>query len=148
MTALPRYGWAHFACHAQSDLKNPSASHLLLVDHQDRPLTVQDLTGLQLQHAELAFLSACTTARTGTAMPDEPIHLAAACQLAGYRHVIASLWPISDPDTVGVAKSFYTTITETSVNQAAAALHRATCDLRARHRQQPSIWAPYTHTGP
>ncbi|WP_156685605.1 CHAT domain-containing tetratricopeptide repeat protein [Mycobacterium sp. Marseille-P9652] len=148
MTALPLHGWAHFACHALSDLKNPSASFLLLGDYHDRPLSVQDLSELKLPHAELAFLSACTTARTGATLPDEPIHLAAACQLAGYRHVIASLWPISDLDTVGLAKNFYTTITETTVNQAAAALHHATCDLRARHRQQPSIWAPYTHTGP
>ena len=78
---------------------DPSASHLLLADYQSRPLTAVDLTRARLQGVELAFLSACTTARASAVLPDEPIHLAAACQLAGYRHVIATLWPISDVDT-------------------------------------------------
>jgi hypothetical protein len=89
--ALPHYSWVHFSCHAESDPTDPSASHLLLADYRTRPLTVVDLTEARLQGVDLAFLSACTTARTG-AMLDEPIHLAAACQLAGYRHVVASLW--------------------------------------------------------
>jgi CHAT domain-containing protein len=132
----------HFACHGQSDLDNPSAGHLLLTD---RPLTVIDLTRTRLPDAELAFLSACNTARTGANLPDEPIHLAAACQLAGYRHVIASLWPISDNDTAWIANRFYTTVTTTD---AASALHHATRALRATNRDQPHLWAPYTHTGP
>ena len=72
--ALPAYPWVHFSCHGESDLNDPSASHLLLADYQTRPLTVHDMAGARLQGAELAFLSACTTARTGTALPDEPIH--------------------------------------------------------------------------
>lgn len=106
-SALPDHDCVHFACHGYSDLDNPSASYLLLAD---RPLSVTDLTHMRLPNAELAFLSACTTARAGTALPDEPIHLAAACQLAGYRHVIASLWPISDTDTVWLAETFYGTV--------------------------------------
>jgi len=98
----------------------------------------------------LAFLSACTTARTGLALPDEPIHLAAACQLAGYRHVIASLWPIGDADTATLTTDFYTILlsAQNPPTSPAVALHHATCRLRAHHRNQPSHWAPYTHTGP
>jgi CHAT domain-containing protein len=112
---------------------------------------VIDLTHTRLPHAELAFLSACTTARTGAKLPDEPIHLAAACQLAGYRHVIASLWPISDTDTAWLTKRFYTTLnttTTTTATKTATALHHATRDLRAIHRLRPHLWAPYTHIGP
>ncbi|MEX5258606.1 CHAT domain-containing protein, partial [Kocuria arenosa] len=65
LAALPGHPLVHFACHGHSDLANPSASHLLLNDHQTRPLTVLDLIAAHLPAAELAFLSACTTARTG-----------------------------------------------------------------------------------
>ncbi len=66
LTALPHARLAHFACHGLADLANPSASHLLLADHRLRPLTVTDIGGLRLENANLAFLSACSTARPGT----------------------------------------------------------------------------------
>jgi hypothetical protein len=151
-TALPNHRWAHFSCHGATDLDDPSASHLLLTDYQTQPLTVLDLTHARLEHVELAFLSACTTARTGATLPDEPIHLAAACQLAGYQHVIATLWPISDTDAARITKHVYTTLTSNTnqphPNHAATALHTATRQLRPLYPQQPSRWAPYTHTGP
>jgi CHAT domain-containing protein len=149
--ALPHYSWVHFSCHGESDLTDPSASFLLLADYRTRPLTVVDLTEARLQGVELAFLSACTTARTGVALLDEPIHLAAACQLAGYRHVVASLWPIGDADTASLTERFYTILTTTTpstADAAATALHLATRRLRALNRTHPSHWAPYTHTGP
>jgi CHAT domain-containing protein len=145
--ALPHHTWVHFSCHGESDLSDPSASHLLLADYRTRPLTVVDLTEARLQGAELAFLSACTTARSGAALPDEPIHLAAACQLAGYRHVVASLWPIRDADTAWLTERFYATLTD-PIPATATALHHATRQLRSINRARPSHWAPYTHTGP
>jgi CHAT domain-containing protein len=76
--------------------------------------------------------------------------LAAACQLAGYRHVIASLWPIGDADTATLTTNFYTTLltAPTTPTNPAVALHHATRTLRDPNRDQPSHWAPYTHTGP
>jgi CHAT domain-containing protein len=65
LAALPAGRWAHFACHGASDLTNPSASCLLLTDHQQRPLTVVDVARLRLDGAGLAFLSACSTAQPG-----------------------------------------------------------------------------------
>ncbi len=153
MAALPAHAWAHFSCHGQSNLDDPSASHLLLADHQTRPLTVLDLTHARLEGAELAFLSACTTARTGSRLPDEPIHLAAACQLAGYRHVIASLWPIGMTDTAWLTEYFYHSLTPAgdvsigAASNAAAALHDGIRRLRAIYRASPSRWAPFSHSG-
>jgi tetratricopeptide (TPR) repeat protein len=144
---VPTHAWAHFACHG-APLEYVSGSHLLL---QGGDLTAMDLTHIDLAEAELAFLSACTTAAVGARVPDEPINLAGACQLAGYRHVVGSLWPISDADTVWLAETFYGAALSATKNQAddaAEALHEATRQLRAINRDHPYLWAGYTHTGP
>jgi CHAT domain-containing protein len=148
--ALPHCPWAHFACHGQSDLADPSASHLLLHDHQAKPLNVVDVTRLWLDRAELAFLSACSTSRSGARLADEAIHLAAAFQLAGYRHVIATLWPIGDRPAVRIATNIYRTLTSEDTDDvaiAAEALHAATRRQRAIQLDRPSTWAAHLHNG-
>jgi tetratricopeptide (TPR) repeat protein len=150
LAALPAARWAHFACHGASDLTNPSASHLLLTDHRQRPLTVVDVARLRLD-AELAFLSACSTARPGGRLADEAIQLASAFQLAGYRQVIGTLWPIGDQDAVDLADDVYTDLTADAYSgtvDAAAALHTVTRQLRDRWwKQRPSVWASHIHSG-
>jgi tetratricopeptide (TPR) repeat protein len=152
--ALPAHPWAHFACHGASDLRNPSASRLLLNDHQSHPFTVLDLSHAALDDAELAFLSACTTAHPGIVLPDEPVHLAAACQLAGYRHVIATLWPVRDVDALHMTRAVYSSLVEAEgaatagADGASLALHRATRRLRSLTVHEPSRWASHVHLGP
>ncbi|MGO9724317.1 MAG: CHAT domain-containing protein [Streptosporangiaceae bacterium] len=150
--AMPRYPWAHFACHAANRLDNPSASCLLLHDYADRPLTVLSVARLSLDHAELAFLSACSTARTGAALPDEAINLGSAFQLAGYREVVATLWPVADRPAVCLAAMFYETLSAAgtaaeTADGAAMALHQATRRLRGTLADQPSAWAAHVHSG-
>jgi hypothetical protein len=142
---LPAARWAHFACHGAPDPADPSASRLLLTDHQARPLTVLDVTRLRLHDAELAFLSACSTARPGGRLTDEAIHLASAFQLAGYRHVIATLWPIGDQHAVDITEDIYTTLATTG--DAAAAVHTAAHESRSRWDRMPSVWASHIHVG-
>uniref|UniRef100_UPI0010418B95 CHAT domain-containing protein n=1 Tax=Protofrankia symbiont of Coriaria ruscifolia TaxID=1306542 RepID=UPI0010418B95 len=149
LAALPGARWAHFACHGHADLENPSASRLLLTDHQQRPLTVVDVARLRLDTAELAFLSACSTAQPGV-LTDEVIHLASAFQLAGYRHVIGTLWPINDQHAVDIATDIYTTLPPpgNSTIDAAAVLHATTRRIRDRWgREQPWVWASHIHSG-
>jgi CHAT domain-containing protein len=145
LAALPGARWAHFACHGSSDLADPSASHLLLADHEERPLTVVEVARLRLDDAELAFLSACSTARPGARLADEAIHLASAFQLAGYRHVIGTLWPIGDRHAVDVAADVYTAIAATG--DVAGSVHTVTRRLRNRWIDDPSIWASHIHVG-
>ena len=145
LAALPYARWAHFACHGFSDMANPSASRLLLTDHRDLPLTVVDVARLRLDDAELAFLSACSTARPGRQLTGEAIHLASALQLAGYRHVVGTLWPIGDRQAVDIAEDIYTTLTGTG--DVASAVHTATRQLRNTWRDMPSVWASHTHSG-
>ena len=94
---MPGYPWAHFACHAEASLPGTVASHLLLQDYASKPLTVLDIAGLRLEQAEVvALLSACSTATTGGALPDEAINLASAHSIASYGRVIATLWPVDN----------------------------------------------------
>jgi CHAT domain-containing protein len=149
---LQNHSWVHFACHGSSDLADPSASCLLLTDWQTHPLTVLDLTGMRLTATELAFLSACSTARGGATLPDEAIHLAGACALAGYGHVIAALWPIRDADAVRVTNAVYARLAEEPERRDhALAMHTAIRALRDGYAEsltdQPSRWASHTHTG-
>ena len=153
--ALPGHRWVHFSCHARTDVNDPAKSALLLTDHQTRPLTVADLSALRLDRAELAVLSACSTALTGARLPDEPIHLSAACQLAGYRHVIATIWPLNDDIAAYATGIIYRSLATTTAgaaaldaDQAAAATHHATRTLRHQLPDQPSLWAMLIHTGP
>jgi CHAT domain-containing protein len=159
IAGLPGHAWAHIACHAVTDPDRPALSQLLLADHQDDPFTVLDLTGLALPNPDLLYLSACTTARTGRGSLDEPVHFAAAAQLAGYRHVIATLWPLyDDAEPAGII--YGDLAHEGHPNTwdaagAAAAVHHATHHLREashRPRETPRVpihaWATHIHLGP
>ncbi|MBO2458465.1 CHAT domain-containing protein [Actinomadura violacea] len=154
LAALADCPIAHFACHGVSDPSDPSGGRLLLADHEDAPLTVADLGPLDLRHARLAYLSACGTARVADRLvPDEGATLASAFQLAGYPHVIGTLWEIGDEVAARVAEAFYTTLTRDAapglpdVGRSAAALHRAVRAVRAERPGTPSLWAAHLHTG-
>ena len=128
----------HFAGHGLSHNSDPSRSCLLLEDWEGNPLTVRDLRDHKLQENPpfLGYLSACST---GTNMVndlvDEGIHLVSAFQLAGFRHVIGTLWEVSDSYCVDIAASLYKTISEEGMTDLTICrgLHRAVRALRDRH---------------
>ena len=150
--ALGQHGIVHLACHGYAELRDPSTSRLLLHDHVANPLTLHTITRLDLQHARLAYLSACSTTDTNQEQADEATHLTAAFQLAGYRSVIGTLWPINDQTAVTVATDFYTGVTADRTRPvdhrlAAEALHHAVRKLRDAYPMLPSRWAAYIHSG-
>ncbi|MEV0027837.1 tetratricopeptide repeat protein [Nocardia sp. NPDC050793] len=156
LEVLPTHAIVHFACHGFSDPTDPSRSRLLLHDHSSNPLTVAALATLHLDHAQLAYLSACETALTAnTKLVDEAIHLTSAFQLAGYPHVIGTLWAINDHIASDIADIFYSTLTLTTTdphaafdtNCAARALHDTIRTVRDQHPTKPSLWAAYLHAG-
>lgn len=151
LAALPAHGVAHFACHGRVDRGNPLRSHLVLADHDIRPLTVADISTLRLSGG-LAFLSACDTATTAERLADESVQLTSAFHLAGYRHVVGALWPIDDALAADLAAEFYRSLTDDGrtpprVQRCAAALHDAVRQLRRRRPDAPLLWAAYLHTG-
>jgi tetratricopeptide (TPR) repeat protein len=150
---LPQCAIAHFACHGASNHADPSQSQLLLHDHATTPLTVSALAQTDLAHAQLAYLSACSTADPGSSdLLDEAIHLTSAFQLAGFPHVIGTLWPIYDHLAVEIAESFYARLTPGPPGRlnpalAATALHDTIRAVRDRYPATPSLWAAYLHAG-
>jgi tetratricopeptide (TPR) repeat protein len=143
---------AHFACHGTSDPADPSRSMLLLHDHDKAPLTVASLSSIDLGQAQLAYLSACRTSSTSARqLLDEAIHLATAFQLAGFPHVIGTLWEINDEFAVDMAGNFYTALhtggRAIDASQAARALHDVLRNARDALADTPSLWAAYVHAG-
>ncbi|GGM94612.1 hypothetical protein GCM10011609_35120 [Lentzea pudingi] len=142
--ALTRHRIAHFACHSFADLVDPSSSRLELTDG---PLTVSELSRLQLGHGELAYLSACGTVGIDRRHADEAAHLTAAFQLAGYRAVVGTLWTINDHAAIAVAVGFYRALAHAGINESAAALHASVREQRAKFPAVPTRWAGHVHMG-
>jgi hypothetical protein len=145
LAALPDHQVAHFSCHGYADWDNPASSCLILRDHHTAPLTVAYISALHLTGG-LAYLSACDTTLTSPGLADEAVHITGAFHLAGYQHVIGTLWPISDALAHGIAEDFYTDLTEGGTtpprtSRSPGALHQAIRRLRARYPQTPTVWA-------
>ncbi|CAI7647776.1 unnamed protein product [Penicillium manginii] len=126
----------HFAGHGQSDPTESLRSLLLLEDWKTDPLTIGDLRDSKLQENPpfLGYLSACSP-NTADRMADEGIHLVSAFHLAGFRHVVGTLWEVSDKHCVDVARVLYETLRDEGMTDVAVCrgLHRALRELRAGH---------------
>jgi tetratricopeptide (TPR) repeat protein len=153
---LENFTIAHFACHGSSDLHNPSNSYLALqgpsVAVPDR-LTVQKVSDAKLTGGWLAYLSACSTAENNVSdLADESLHLASSFQVAGFAHVVASMWPSDDQICVEVATIFYQELfrkggVKLGNRGVAEALHTAVMAIRQKNMHRPHLWAQYIHSG-
>ncbi|XEU99252.1 hypothetical protein FSHL1_004539 [Fusarium sambucinum] len=125
----------HFAGHGQSDNSDPLNSRLMLNDSSSDPFTVTSLFDTKLHDDPpfLAYLSACGTGRMDNdRFSDEGIHLISACQLAGFRHVIGTLWEVNDKSCVEIARVFYENLKHQGTTDEAVSrgLHAAARRLR------------------
>ncbi|TKK84216.1 CHAT domain-containing protein [Herbidospora galbida] len=150
LALLDGCSWMHFAGHAVQELDAPAVARLLL---SDRPLTLRELAARRLDRAEFAFLSGCETSRGGDVLADEATSLAGSVQLAGFPHVIGTLWPIVDVHAPAIVDTVYQVLTaqgtaEPRADAAAVALHLAVRSLRDRRPGFPYFWAGYVHVGP
>lgn len=138
----------HFAGHGATDEEDPSNSHLLLEDWKEDRFCVADLQRMNLrEHAPfLAYLSACGTGQMKRYnLVDESIHLINAYQLAGFRHVIGTLWKVGDQCCVDIARATYESMIDSGLSDQGVSwgLHRATRKLRdkwaKRQKQDGSL---------
>ena len=135
MSYLPNCKIFHFAGHGNTDTADPSQSHLLLNDWKSDPLTVSTLLEMNLREGSpfLAYLSACGTGQVkDDKSVDESIHLISACQLAGFRHVIGTLWEVNDESCVDMSRITYEEIRNGGMTDESVCrgLHKATRELR------------------
>jgi CHAT domain-containing protein len=106
---------------------------------RDQPLSLLDITQMDISRHEFAFLSACETAVGDFATPDEVIHLAAGLQFAGVKSVVGTLWKVTDATVQRLVEEFYKNFCKDGTmnsKRAARALHQAVNSL-ARDKDMP-----------
>lgn len=144
--ALPSCRFVHFDCHADQDLDDPSRGGIAF---PDGILRVFDIAAMPLA-GDFVALAACKTAVGGADLLDEAITLAASIHYTGFRHVVASLWNLSDEAAREVFPRVYATIGADGFfdsSRSAAALSDAVSELR-RAGAGIHTWAPFIHLGP
>lgn len=106
----------HFTCRGITDSANPSKSRIFLLNSPDsESLTIEQISAaLTLQPVYptsihyLAFLAECIcTEFTGADLAEEVLHIGSGFQLAGFSHVVGTLW--SGDHTVGkkISEEFF-----------------------------------------
>lgn len=135
LSQLPKCQIFHFAGPGATDNDDPSRSRLLLEDWATDPLTVAALldTSIRGNSPFLAYLSACRTGEMrNERFVDESIHLIGACQLAGFRHVVGTLWKVNDEICGYLARITYERIGNGGMTgrSVSLGLHSATRELR------------------
>ena len=145
---MKKCNWVHLACHGVQDATSATDSAFVLIDGK---LTLKEIMKQTFSHTELAFLSACQTAKGDKELREEAIHLAAGMLIAGYGSVVGSMWSIRDDDGPTIAEHFYKYLVEKADGdsaRAAYALHHAVAHLRdVRGETDFASWVPFIHLG-
>ena len=133
----------HFAGHGRSDPLDPLQSALILSDGELRVSTLLE-TNIRDRHPFLAYLSACGTGRVkDNRLLDESLHLIAAFQLVGFRHVIGTLWEVDDRMCVDMAIAAYQGMQRKDMSDGSVSesLHHACRSLRNQWVQENTLRA-------
>ncbi|KAE8168526.1 CHAT domain-containing protein [Aspergillus tamarii] len=158
---LSEHHLIHFSCHGYSNATDPSESGLEIAyaagSRSGSLLTVRNISTIDHAKAQIAYLSACSTAENSSdELLDEVIHIAGAFQLIGFPHVLGTLWEVSDRAAVEVSRLFYEALgnrmskDSPSHGNIASTLHEALWTYRkskkAREKDVLS-WAPFIYMG-
>ncbi len=133
--------YVHLATHGVLNLRDPSASYVLLASG---PLPVEGIYNLKFDGVRLVTLSACQTAVGEVNPGSELTTLADAFAMAGADAVIASLWSVDDRATEELMTEFYGRLK--AGENLAHALQGAQLKLLAAGRP-PFYWSPFVLIG-
>jgi tetratricopeptide (TPR) repeat protein len=159
MQELPTSTVVHFTCHGISDAQEPSRSALVLCHPEDNDkcehLTIRELATITHERAQIAYLSACSTAENASeSLMDEVIHIASAFQLIGFPHVIGALWEATDGTATELARLFYRILMDKmtgtwdgNVKIISESLDEAVEVIREENAANFLAWAPFIHLG-
>ena len=94
--------------------------------------------------AQLTFLSACSTTENKAAiLADETMHIASAFYVAGFSHVIGSMWPFDNGVCVSLSTHFYANLAKSSSQEQrrgrARGLHDAVGEVWAHNTRYPLL---------
>ncbi len=132
-------GFIHIAAHASRSSENPLFSRILMGDGPFFPFDLFE-TGVR---ARLVTLSGCQTAAPGLYYGNS-FSLAKAFYQAGARHVLASLWPVSDKLSMVFMTGFYRTLFQT--DDVVISFDRAVDELR-KLTDNPALWGSFVLLG-
>ncbi|CAE6475315.1 unnamed protein product [Rhizoctonia solani] len=148
LNAMDTHSCVHLACHAHQKLDSPTESGFCL---HDGTLTLRDIMQRSFKDKQLAFLSACQTAKGDDLLPDEAVNLASGMLISGFPSVIATMWSISDRCAPLVADEVYARLMQDGrigPGDTAKALHYAVEKLRKEVGDNSFVnWVPYVHIG-
>lgn len=129
--------------------QDSSSSRFYLLYDRDNdmvePLTIRGISDVEAPNAVVVYLS-------GEHLLHEAIHLTREFQLAGFPHVIGTLWTGGEGLAAVVAQIFYRnlfSLLEEGVleNAVARAFHSAIVSLWEKERNNPLSWTPFIHVG-
>ncbi|MFH1919801.1 MAG: CHAT domain-containing tetratricopeptide repeat protein, partial [Planctomycetota bacterium] len=104
-------------------------------------LTAEEVAALDLEHVELAVLSACETGLGPVAGGEGVLGLQRAFQVSGTRTVVASLWKVSDEATRLLMERFYENLWGKKLGKLEALREAQLSMLREDPRQSPTLLA-------
>lgn len=144
---LGRYRYLVFATHGLLSNAVPGVHEPALVLNQlgngkgeDGFLTMSEVLATRLD-AEVAALTACQTGLGRMATGEGVMGLGRAFQQAGARHVLMSLWSVSEDSTTELGARFFKKLKGGLTPR--RALREARAELRREGWEHPYFWAPF-----
>jgi CHAT domain-containing protein len=119
-------------------------------DSSDGILTALEVSGMDLDGTDLAFLSACETAVGDVRNGEGVFGLRRAFQIAGAKSLVMSLWKVPDKDTRELVTYFYSYWLGGMTK--GEALRRSTLRILESHREEdgtsnPFYWGAFVLSG-
>jgi CHAT domain-containing protein len=141
----------YFATHGISDSEDPLNNSFLALaeDNANSSLTTREIQDLRFTcklKADLVVLSACQTG-LGKTHEGGIIGIGRAFQIAGAKHVVTSLWNISDSETAKLMSLFFKRLQEYQVLTPHEALRQAILEYKKNINPDPRYWAAFSIIG-